>query len=91
MTQFPVIWAVAGGVWLLRTTLLADIPAHRDYDPTGELVDFVVASVCLDLILAGSGTFSSAELPYLPKLHQFAKMLLLVKINILQKMRLLVK
>ena len=56
VTQFPVIWAVAGGVWLFRTTLLADIPeAHRDYDPTGELIDFVVASVCLDLILAGSG------------------------------------
>ena len=55
VTQFPVIWAVAGGVWLLRATLLADTPAHRDYDPTGELIDFVVASVCLDLILAGSG------------------------------------
>ena len=56
VTVFPVIWAVAGGAWLIRATVLAESPVHRDYDPTGELVDFVVASVCLDLILAGSGT-----------------------------------
>ena len=55
MTVFAVIWAVAGGAWLIRATVLAESPVHRDYDPTGELVDFVVASVCLDLILAGSG------------------------------------
>ena len=53
--EFPVIWAVSGGAWLIRATVLAESPAHRVYDPTGELVDFVVASVCLDLILAGSG------------------------------------
>ena len=73
VTQFPVIWAVAGGVWLLRATLLADIPAHRDYDPTGELIDIVVASVCLDLILAGSGKRFSFNFRYVTLQNDRAK------------------
>ena len=56
MIQFAVMWAVAGGAWLIKATVLDESLAHRDFDPTGELVDFVIASVCLDLILAGSGT-----------------------------------
>ena len=58
---FPVIWAVAGGVWLIESAVRGETGAHRFYDPTGELTDFVVASVCLDLVLAGSGTLHNEE------------------------------
>ena len=48
-------------MWLIKSTVMDETGAHRYYDPTGELVDLVVASVCLDLVLGGSGTLHNEE------------------------------
>ncbi len=61
------MWAISGGVWLIRTTVLAGTDVYKDYDRTGELVDFMIASVCLDLILAGSELYHHFRLIYIKK------------------------
>jgi hypothetical protein len=60
--RFSVVWGIAGGVWLISATLIDDTDAHKDYDSTGRLVDFLIASVCLDLILAGSEIYHHLRL-----------------------------
>lgn len=63
MCMWQVVWGCAGGAWLIKTIFFREND-YQNWDPEKILIETVIASVILDVLLAGSELFHKIRLHY---------------------------
>ena len=63
MILILVVWALYAIKWLVKLIGFSS-EDHQLWDPNGDLWKTVLASICLDILLAGSEIFHKARLLY---------------------------